>query len=149
VTPEPLGMKLDHIGFVVADIDLALNGFAASFGAQWDGRIFDDPLQKVRVAFLSVSPEQPRIELVQPAQGQSPVLHFLKTRGPGLHHVCYETASLEEQCAAMRARRALIVSRPKPAVAFEGRRIAWMLTAEGLLVELLEAARARVGIAGG
>jgi hypothetical protein len=38
----------------------------------------------------------------------------------------------------MKARGALIMRRPKPAVAFEGRRIAWMLTREKLLVELLE-----------
>jgi methylmalonyl-CoA/ethylmalonyl-CoA epimerase len=134
-------MKLDHIGFVVADIDLAMSGFLNSFGAHWDGRVFDDPLQQVKVAFLSVSPGQPRIELVQPAAEPSPVSHFLRTRGPGLHHLCYEAACLEEQFTAMRARRALVVSRPKPAVAFQGRRIAWVLTAEGLLVELLEAAR--------
>jgi hypothetical protein len=32
----------------------------------------------------------------------------------------------------------MIVRRPKPAVAFDGRRIAWVLTPENLLVELLE-----------
>jgi hypothetical protein len=40
--------------------------------------------------------------------------------------------------AGMKSRGALIARRPKPAVAFEGRRIAWMLTAEKMLVELLE-----------
>jgi hypothetical protein len=40
--------------------------------------------------------------------------------------------------AGMKSRGALIARRPKPAVAFEARRIAWMLTAEKMLVELLE-----------
>lgn len=42
--------------------------------------------------------------------------------------------------AEMKTRGAIIARRPKPAVAFQGRRIAWMLTAEKLLVELLEIA---------
>jgi hypothetical protein len=39
---------------------------------------------------------------------------------------------------AFRSRGAAIASRPKPAVAFNGRRIAWVITAEKFLVELLE-----------
>jgi methylmalonyl-CoA/ethylmalonyl-CoA epimerase len=50
----------------------------------------------------------------------------------------YEVDDLEGQMSAMKSRGALIMRRPKPAVAFEGRRIAWMLTREKLLVELLE-----------
>ncbi len=38
----------------------------------------------------------------------------------------------------MKAGGCTVVRRPKPAVAFAGRRIAWMFTQEKLLVELLE-----------
>jgi hypothetical protein len=38
----------------------------------------------------------------------------------------------------MRQHKALVVKRPKPAVAFGGRRIAWMLTAEKMLIEFVE-----------
>jgi methylmalonyl-CoA/ethylmalonyl-CoA epimerase len=55
-----------------------------------------------------------------------------------MHHVCYEVDDLERQMDAMKASGSLIMRRPKAAVAFEGRRIAWMLTREKLLVELLE-----------
>ena len=60
-------------------------------------------------------------------------------KGGGLHHLCYEVEDCEKALAAMRQRSAMIVRRPQPAVAFAGRRIAWMLTAEKLLIELLEA----------
>jgi methylmalonyl-CoA/ethylmalonyl-CoA epimerase len=65
-------------------------------------------------------------------------MRFLREKGGGFHHVCYEVADLEEEMAGMKSRKALIARRPKPAVAFQGRRIAWMLTAEKLLIELLE-----------
>jgi len=127
------------MGFVVASIETAIDGFARSFGAEWDGRIFDDPHQKVKVAFLTTRPEDAQLELIEPAGKDSPVLRFLQERGGGLHHTCYEVADLEEQLAEFRLRGAVIAKRPLPAVAFGGRRIAWVITAEKLLVELLEA----------
>jgi methylmalonyl-CoA/ethylmalonyl-CoA epimerase len=52
--------------------------------------------------------------------------------------LCYEVLDLERALAAFKSRGAVIAKRPLPAVAFEGRRIAWIVTAEKLLIELLE-----------
>ena len=112
-------------------------GFVRSMEAQWDGRSFDDPLQKARVAFMTTRPGDAKIELVEPLGEDSPVQRFLRQTGGGLHHVCYEVADLEGELAAFRSRGAAIAKRPKPAVAFGGRHIAWVITAEKLLVELL------------
>jgi methylmalonyl-CoA/ethylmalonyl-CoA epimerase len=130
--------SLHHVGFVVAELGAAAEGFARSLAAAWDRQVYEDPLQKVKVTFLATQPGEPLIELVEPMGEDSPVHRFLRERGGGLHHVCYEVAALEQEAAAMKSRGAMTVSRPKPAVAFQGRRIAWMLTAEKLLVELLE-----------
>lgn len=131
-------MDLHHVGFVVPEVGSGMEAFVASLGATWDGTVYQDPLQKVKVAFLTTRAGDAQIELVAPDGPDSPVLRFLQENGGGLHHVCYEVDGLEQQMAAMKARGALIMRRPKPAVAFEGRRIAWMLTREKLLVELLE-----------
>lgn len=130
-------LRLHHIGFVVAEIEASLRGFIQSLGASWDGHIFEDPHQNVKVAFLATRPGDALIELVEPAGESSPVMQFLK-KGGGMHHVCYEVDSLTQSLQELRARGALLVKRPKPAVAFGGRQIAWILTAEKLLVELLE-----------
>ena len=130
-------LRLHHVGFVVANIEQAMPGFLRSLAARWDEQVFHDPLQKVKVAFLTTRPEDPQIELVQPAGRDSPVSRFLE-QGGGLHHVCYEVADLEQELSEFRSRGAVIAKRPKPAVAFGGRRIAWVITAEKLLVELLE-----------
>jgi methylmalonyl-CoA/ethylmalonyl-CoA epimerase len=130
--------KLHHVGFVVGEIAATVDGFIRSLGAQWNGRVYEDPHQKVKVTFLSTRPGDPLIELVEPVGEDSPVRQFLREKGGGLHHVCYEVDDLERSMAEMKTRGAMIARRPKPAVAFEGRRIAWMLTAEKLLVELLE-----------
>jgi methylmalonyl-CoA/ethylmalonyl-CoA epimerase len=106
--------------------------------AEWDGKIFEDPLQRAKVAFMTTRPGDAQIELVQPVGESSPVQRFLQ-QGGGMHHLCYEVADLEAELAALRSRGAAIASRPKPAVAFGGRRIAWVITSEKFLVELLEA----------
>ncbi len=135
-------LALHHVGFVVPDIVAGMTGFVNSLAAEWDGQIYEDPYQKVKVAFLKTKPGEAQIELVEPAGEESPVLRFLREKGGGFHHVCYETQDLEQTLAGMKLRGSLIAKRPRPAVAFEGRRIAWVLTAEKFLVELLETASA-------
>lgn len=132
-----MAMRLHHMGFVVADIATAMPAFTRSMVATWDGQIFEDPLQRVKVAFMTTRPGDAQIELVQPVGEGSPVARFLQ-QGGGMHHLCYEVADLEAELMAFRSRGAAIASRPKPAVAFGGRRIAWVITPEKFLVELLE-----------
>ena len=134
----PEQVRLHHVGYVVASIRDVVGKFVSTLAAEWDQQIFDDPLQQVRVCFLSVgTPGNPLIELVEPATGNSPVSRFL-AQGGGLHHLCYETDDLAEQLKLMRSRGAMIARPPMPAVAFQGRSIAWVLTKEKLLLEYLE-----------
>ena len=129
---------LHHLGCVVPSISAVATAFAASMSADWDGRIIHDPLQRVRVAFFKpLDSRNPVYELVEPAGHDSPVINFLK-KGGGLHHVCYEIDDLD--AGLIEARRACfaVVSSPKPAVAFDGRRIAWVWSKNRLLLELLE-----------
>jgi methylmalonyl-CoA/ethylmalonyl-CoA epimerase len=127
-----------HLGFVVRSISAVAKEFAASVSARWDGEIIHDPIQRVRVAFFSpVDKRNPLFELVEPASEVSPVSNFLK-KGGGLHHICYETDNLELELREARSAGLVIVAPPAPAVAFNGRRIAWVCSKMHLLVELLE-----------
>lgn len=131
-------LRLHHVGFVVSSIAASMPGFARSMAAGVCSQCFEDPLQKAKVTFLTTRPGDAQIELVEPLGEDSPVQRFLQQTGGGLHHLCYEVADLEGELAGFRSRGAVIAKRPKPAVAFGGRRIAWVITAEKLLVELLE-----------
>ena len=129
---------LHHLGFVVASIATVGEAFALSVSARWDGQIIHDPIQQARVAFFyPVDARNPVYELVEAAGESSPVSNFLK-KGGGLHHVCYEVDDLESQLLEARKAGLAIVSAPAPAVAFEGRRIAWVCSKRRLLMELLE-----------
>lgn len=126
-----------HVGYVVASIAEVGQAFAQSLGMAWDGLVIHDPLQEARVSFLRTTPDDPAVELVEPAGDKSP-LHKYVAKGGGLHHICFEVDALEPQLEQSRQAGCLIVKQPLPAVAFGGRRIAWVFTRQKLLVEYLE-----------
>jgi len=127
-----------HVGFVVASIVDSVQAFASILQADWDEQVFHDPKQAVLVTFLkSQRAGDPLWELVEPADEQSPVKSFA-AKGGGLHHVCYVVENLEQALTGARALGALIAREATPAVAFGGRRIAWIYTKNRLLIEYLE-----------
>jgi methylmalonyl-CoA/ethylmalonyl-CoA epimerase len=129
---------LHHIGYVVRSIKTAGARFAKAVAANWDERIIHDPNQKVLVTFLTpAGGPTTQIELVEPSGEDSPVFPFLD-RGGGLHHLCYEVDDLDSHLRQMRAQGSVPARPPLPAVAFDGRRIAWMFTPDRLLLEFLE-----------
>jgi methylmalonyl-CoA/ethylmalonyl-CoA epimerase len=140
LTWQPEG-DFHHVGFVVSSIQNTVQGFADILQSDWDGHILHDPNQGVRVTFLkSRRAGDPLWELVEPADDKSPVQSFA-AKGGGLHHVCYVVDKLEESLVRARSLGALIAREPFPAVAFGGRRIAWIYTKNRLLIEYLESSR--------
>jgi len=132
------GERLHHTGFVVASIAAVVEDFCKSVGGSNWSETWHDPLQGVRVAFIYPSRSgDPCIELVEPASPGSPVERFLECGG-GLHHLCYEVDNLDEAMRAASKRGMLVIRRPQPAVAFDGRRIAWLFTRQKLLIEYLQ-----------
>lgn len=130
---------MHHVGIVVASIDEAASSYEELLGVRVTSGPFVDPLQEVRVVFLTrEQPDATAIELIEPTGETSPVAACLK-RGGGMHHVCYVTRDLDNELVRLRSLGALLVRSPVPAVAFQGRRIAWVYTRQRLLVELLEA----------
>ena len=129
--------RIHHIGWVVADVESAAAAFARSLGAEILTGAIHDPLQKASVLFLRVPADPVQWELVAPMGEGSPLTAAL-ARGGGFHHVCYEVDNLDEALSRAKGLQGVVIRPPKPAVAFEGRRIAWVMTAERLLIEYLE-----------
>lgn len=131
-----------HLGVAVPDIAAALPHYERIFGMRLVDGPYDDPIQKVRVAFLKRDPLAPNttdpcIELVAPLSPDAPVNRYL-AKDAGAYHLCYEVGAVEEAISTMRTQGCLLVAPPAPAVAFGGRRIAWLFTPTRQLVELLE-----------
>lgn len=131
-------MRFRHLGVAVAKLEGAVETYGAILGYKLLSGPFFDPIQKVSVCFLGTDdPTDAVIELVAPLAEDSPVKTML-SRGGGAYHMCFETPRLDDALADLVAKGCLLVSKPVPAVAFGGRRIAWVFMPSRQLIELLE-----------
>jgi methylmalonyl-CoA/ethylmalonyl-CoA epimerase len=128
--------RLHHIGIAVRDIADAVGEFGL-FGFESEGATIHDPVQTALARFLRSGDSATTIELVEP-DGEASKLRGAVKRGGGLNHLCYEVADLEEACRVLHESGFVILQEPVPAVAFEGRGIAWLMGRNGVVVELLE-----------
>jgi methylmalonyl-CoA/ethylmalonyl-CoA epimerase len=142
LTPEELGFKLRHVGVAVPSLGPATETLSALFGYRVISGPFDDPIQKVSVNFLTQSDnDMAEIELIAPLGEDSPITAMLaKSGGGGAYHLCFETTNIEQALVHAKKNGCLIASPAVPAVAFNGRRIAWIYTRSKQLFELVEAA---------
>jgi methylmalonyl-CoA/ethylmalonyl-CoA epimerase len=64
---------------------------------------------------------------------------MLAKSGGGAYHLCFETSNIDQALVHAKNNGCMIVSPPVSAVAFGGRRIAWIYTKSRQLFELVEA----------
>ena len=129
-------MKFHHIGIVVEDISSAASWYRDVCGYRPAGEIVRDPIQGVRVQLWQAE-DGPCIELIEPDSEASRVSKFLKERGGGLYHLCYEVDDLNEALQKLRRAGAFPVTKPEPAIAFEGRLVVFLITPQRMMVELV------------
>lgn len=93
--------SLDHIAIAVSDLPEAIHRFAEDFGLSLSGTE-DVEAAKTSTAFFPISGT--RIELVHPLRGEGPIATHLERRGPGLHHICFETDDIRADMERLTAR---------------------------------------------
>jgi len=93
--------------------------------------------QKTKVGFLKIG--ESNIELVQPAEADSPLVKFLETKGPGIHHICFEVDDVEAEVKTFLEKgAALIDQKPRPGA--HNTKVAFVhpKSSSGVLIELCE-----------
>jgi methylmalonyl-CoA/ethylmalonyl-CoA epimerase len=137
---EALGFKLRHVGVAVPSLGPATDTLSDLFGYRVISGPFDDPIQKVTVNFLTQSDQDvAEIELIAPLSEDSPITSILAKNGGGAYHLCFETTDIDQALVHAKNNGCVIVSPAVPAVAFNGRKIAWIYTRSRQLFELVEA----------
>lgn len=140
MTADDLGFKLRHVGVAVPALEPTTNLLSTLFGYRVVSGPFEDPIQKVKVNFLKTSDnDAAEIELIAPLTSDSPITAMLAKSGGGSYHLCFETSDIDAALAHATRNGCMIVAAPAPAVAFDGRRIAWIYTSSRQLFELVEA----------
>lgn len=129
-------MKLEfhHVGVACESLDAETRRFA-ELGYRIEGRDFSDPLQGVVGRFLIGG--GPRLELLHSTLTKGVLDPWLRSNVK-FYHLAYETAAFAEELGRLRAGGAKAVVNAVPAVAFNGRNIAFLLLPNMALVELIE-----------
>ncbi len=132
-----IDMRLHHIGILVHSIPDAVSAYARRYAYEVRSPVIHDPVQTAYVQFLALPGDSSYLEFISPDRPNSKLTNALN-KGGGLNHICYSTDAIESACEELRAQGMFLIQPPVHAVAFPGRRIAWLMGRDRALIELVE-----------
>ena len=129
--------RIHHVGIAVADLDESIRMYESVFGAHTVHRAVNEK-EGLKAAFMRTG--EGEVELMSALREDSPVGKFLAKRGPGLHHVAFAVADIEQALAEAKAAGVELID-SEPRVGMHGTRIAFLhpKSMGGVLTELVEA----------
>ena len=131
--------RIDHVGVAVEDLDAAI-------------ALYDDGLELALVHRETVESQgvdavlldvgENHVELLRPLSADSPVGKFLAKRGPGLHHVAYQTADIEAELARLKEAGLRLIDE-SPRTGIRNSRVAFLhpKSSGGVLTEIVQPAK--------
>jgi methylmalonyl-CoA/ethylmalonyl-CoA epimerase len=127
--------KINHIAIAVKDVEESLKFWRDAMGLQVD-HIENVPSQKSEVVFIPVGDSE--VELVKPTSPDTGVAKFLKERGGGMHHLCFEVDNIDEMLNQLKENGVRLIN--EIALELPGRKMAFVhpKSTNGVLVELYE-----------
>jgi methylmalonyl-CoA/ethylmalonyl-CoA epimerase len=134
---DGLRLRFHHVALVAHRLEPLAEFYCHVLGFTPAAPPIIDPIQQVRVQFLHLGSFA--LELLEPAAPESPVGQFVRAGG-GLYHVCYECDDLDHTVAEFCNAGATVARAPTPAPAMAGRRVAFLVTRQRQLIELVESA---------
>jgi len=117
-----LALKLHHIGIVVQNINESLREISNFLSFESTSLPTLVGSQKVNICFLKTNSVY--IELIEPADPDSPIISFVK-EGGGFHHLCFEVDDIQQEIDKMVENGARLVV--APVKGFEDRLIAFLM----------------------
>jgi methylmalonyl-CoA/ethylmalonyl-CoA epimerase len=135
-------MKIDHVCLAVRSIAAASPRLCAILGYSPKTEVVKNTIQDVNVQFLGKDGSMD-IKLIEPASDSSKLVHFLRTKGEGLHHVCFLCDEVEKTLDEITAKGARVTAPPAPGEAFDEETIAFLYVAGGLNIELIDTHKRR------
>ncbi|HEY3020659.1 MAG TPA: methylmalonyl-CoA epimerase [Solirubrobacteraceae bacterium] len=130
--------RIDHIGVAVEDLDAAIALYRERLELALVHRETVES-QGVEAVLLDVG--ENHVELLRPLSPDTPVGKFLAKRGPGLHHVAYQTTDIEGTLDALRAAGMRLIDE-RPRTGIRGSRVAFLHpgSSGGVLTEIVQPA---------
>ena len=92
--------KVHHVAVVLPDADAALGFYRDVMGLQVTA---DEVVEEQGVRGVLLQCGENEIELLQPVTPDTGVARYLESRGPTLHHFCFETDDITAELARLKA----------------------------------------------
>jgi methylmalonyl-CoA/ethylmalonyl-CoA epimerase len=130
--------RIDHIGVAVEDLDGAVALYSDSFGMREEHR---ETVADFGVEAVLLEVGDGHVELLAPLGSDTGVGRFLESRGPGLHHVAYQTDDIDSALESARAAGIELIDE-RPRTGIRSSRVAFLHPGSmgGVLTELVEPA---------
>ena len=129
-------MKIHHFAFLTKDIEKSINDFCR-LGFERSSSLISDDLRGIDIVFLKAGSGEV-IELVCPNREGSAVNEIIKKQQNSLYHICYKTEDIEVTISELVENGFVLIDAPKPAVAFNGAKVAFLISRYSGIAELVE-----------
>jgi methylmalonyl-CoA/ethylmalonyl-CoA epimerase len=128
--------RIDHIGVAVENLDSAIELYTRQFGMAEQHREVVEQ-QGVEAVLLEIG--EGHVELLKPLGPDTAVGKFLASRGPGLHHVAYQTSDIDAALEQVKAVGLELIDET-PRIGICGTRVAFLhpKATGGVLTEIVE-----------
>ncbi|MCW3039649.1 MAG: mce [Solirubrobacterales bacterium] len=130
--------RIDHIGIAVTDLDAALVLYERDYEMTLVHRETVTE-QGVEAVLLDVG--ENHVELLAPLGDDTPVGKFLAKKGPGIHHVAYQTTDIVAELARLTAAGIQLID-TTPRIGIRGSSVAFVhpKSTGGVLTEIVQPA---------
>jgi methylmalonyl-CoA/ethylmalonyl-CoA epimerase len=130
--------RIDHVGVAVEDLDAAIALYDERLELELVHRETVES-QGVEAALLDIG--ENHVELLRPLGPETAVGKFLAKRGPGLHHVAYQTEDIESALQALKAAGVRLIDET-PRTGIRNSRVAFLhpSSSGGVLTEIVQPA---------
>ena len=128
--------RIDHIGVAVEDLDVAIELYGQQFQMAEQHR---EVVEAQGVEAVLVEIGEGHVELLKPLDPDTAVGKFLASRGPGLHHVAYQTPDIDVALEQVKAAGLKLIDET-PRIGIRGSRVAFLhpKATGGVLTEIVE-----------
>lgn len=129
---------IDHVGVAVEDLESAIKVYRDALGMPL---VHQETVEEQGVEAVLLDVGDSHIELLQPLGPDTAVGKFLARKGPGLHHVAYRVADVEETLGELSAAGLRLIDE-HARTGIRGSRVAFLHPSStgGVLTEIVQPA---------
>ena len=121
-------LKIDHIGYVVKNLNEAKNYFKRFYNFKVITKTIFEKAHGVKLVFLDMGTKTvPALELIQPINKKSKVYNFLKVKGESFHHIAYEVNDIDKELKNLLKKGFLQISTIVPGAGHNMTKTIWLM----------------------